>query len=126
MADAFQLQGSYAVKPLSSPLSFAPSILADINESRTLKAKQVADMSLASDAAAAVDFGGVANANIVVLKAVGGKVAAAITSADGVAQVIPFDSYLILMSESVPITAITLTRVAGTVTTVRVFLGEKA
>jgi hypothetical protein len=39
---------------------------------------------------------------------------------------VPFDSYWILMSEASPITALSLTRTAGTVTTCRVFLAEKA
>ncbi len=126
MADSFKLQGSYAVSPLTSPLSFAPSVLADINESRTLKAKQVTEHTLDADAPVNVDFGGVVNANVITLKAVGGKVRARFTSADGSQQSVPFDTYFILMSESVPVTAIDLTRVAGTATTVRVFLGEKA
>lgn len=126
MADSFKLTGGYEVTPLSNPLSFAASIAAPINEARTMKAKTLTDVLLDADAPEAVAFGDVANANVVILKAIGGKVTAAITSADGNAQAIPFDTYLILMSETVPVTAITLTRVAGTETTVRVFLAEKA
>lgn len=126
MADSFKLLGSYETLPLGSPLSFAPSIVAQINEQRTLKAKHVQDVELTADAPAAVSFGGVASAHVVVLKAVGGKVRARLTSPDGIQQAVPFDTYLILMSESVPVTALDLTRVAGTATSVRVFLGEKS
>jgi hypothetical protein len=126
MADAFKLIGSYQADPLNNPISFAASVIAQINESKQIQAKQVTDVNLLTDAAAPVSFGGVVNAHIVILKAVGGKVTARVTSADGSAQAVPFDTYWILMSESVPITALTLTRVAGTSTTVRVFLAEKA
>lgn len=125
MADSFKLTGSYDVSPLTSSLSFAPSITAPINEPRTLQSKMLGDIALEADAARAVQFGDVANANLIILKATG-KVTARITSADGTSQAIPFDTYLILMSETVPVTAITLTRVPGTETIVKVFLGENA
>ena len=126
MADTFKLSGSYDVAPLGSSLSFAPTGTAAISESRGIKAKEVSELLLSVDTPVAVPFGGVANANIVILKAVGGKVRARFTSADGSLQSIPFDTYLILMSETVPVTVIDLTRVAGTETTVRVFLGENS
>lgn len=125
MADAFKLIGGYSVTPLGSALSFAPLMEATINEPKSIKAKQVSEQVLAADAPVAVDFGGVVNAHVVILKATG-KVRARVTSADGAAQSIPFDTYLILMSDSVPVTAVDLTRVAGAETTVRVFLAEKA
>lgn len=126
MADSFKLVGSYDVQPLSNPLSFAASITAPINEARTIDAKVLTDVLLAADAPESVAFGDVTNANIVILKAIGGPVVARITSAAGALKEVPFDTYLILMSETVAITAITLTRAPGTETTVRVFLAEKA
>lgn len=126
MSDSFKLTGSYEVTPQGNPLSFAPGIAAAINEAKTLAAKEICELALNADAPVAVPFGGVVNANVVILKSTGGKVKARVTSADGAQQSVPFDTYFILMSESVPITAIDLTRVAGTVTTVRVFLAEKA
>lgn len=126
MPDAFKLTGSYEATPLSNPLSFAPSVVAPINESKQVKAKEVGEVLLSTDSPVAVAFGGVVNANIIILKAIGGKVRARLTSTDGSTQAVPFDTYLILMSDSVAVTAIDLTRVAGTETTVRVFLAEKA
>ncbi len=125
MADAFKLSGGYTVSPLGSVLSFAPSLEAVIDEPKTIKAKQVSDPILILDAARTVDFGGVVNAHIVILKATG-KCEARLTSAAGASQVVSFDTYFILMSDTVPVTAITLTRAAGVSTTVRVFLAEKA
>lgn len=126
MADSFKLLGSYETVPLGNPLSFAPNVVAQISEGKTLKAKQIADLTLEVDTPVVVPFGGVVNAHVLLIKATGGKVKARFTSADGALQSVPFDTYFILMSEAVPITAIDLTRVAGTVTSVRVFLGEKS
>jgi hypothetical protein len=125
MADAFKLLGGYTVTPLGSALSFAPSLEAVIDEPKSIKAKELSELLIIADPAVSVPFGGVLNAHIVLLKATG-KCEARITSAAGAAQVVAFDTYLILMSDSVPVTAITLTRVAGVDTTVRVFLAEKA
>lgn len=126
MSDAFKLLGSYEFTPLTQPSSFAQSTTAPVSESVTVSAKMSTDVTLTTDSPTVVPFGGVTNAHIVILKSTGGKVRARVTSADGSAQAIPFDTYWILMSDSVPITAIDLTRVAGTETTVRVFLATKA
>lgn len=126
MSDSFRLTGGYTVTPQSAPLSFAQTAEATIDESVTLSAKTTTDVLLTVDTPVAVNFGGVTVANVVILKAVGGKVTARLTSADGTSQSVPFDTYLILMNDAVPITAIDLTRVAGTSTIVRVFLGDKA
>jgi hypothetical protein len=126
MADAFKFNGSYETDPLGSATSFAATVIANINEARTLVHKQLSDIDLTVDAPVAIAFGGVTNAHAVLLKATGGKVKARLTSADGATQSIPFDSYLIVFSEAVPFTAIDLTRVAGVTTSVRAFLGEKS
>jgi hypothetical protein len=125
MADQFVLSGSYTVTPLSLT-SLDPSLATTIDEPLSLKSKQFSDITLSVDTPVAVPFGTVVNAHVVILKALGGKVKARITSADGSTQAIPFDTFLILMSQTVPITAIDLTRVLATATTVKVFLGEKA
>jgi len=126
MADSFSLAGGYTVSPQGDPLSFAPFVEAQINESVTLQKKLVRESRLTVDGPIAVSFDTITNAHIIILKAVGGKCRARFTSADGATQAIPFDTYLITMSEQVPITALDLTRVNGIDTTVRIFIGEKA
>jgi hypothetical protein len=126
MADSFKLLGSYEVAPQGSQLSFAPQVIAQISETRTLVRKLISDVQLTADPIEPVDFGGVVSAHVLELKATGGKVLATITTADGVAQVIPVDSSLILICDESPVTALSLTRKTGIPTTVRVFLGEKA
>lgn len=125
MSDQFSLSGSYTVTPQGSP-SLDPTLSTVIDEPLSLQSKQLLDMSLGVDTAVPVPFGTVVNAHVIVLKTLGGKVKARITSADGAVQSIPVDTFVILMSQSVPITAIDLTRVAATATDVKVFLGEKA
>lgn len=126
MADQFVLSGGYTITPLGGVPSLDPNIDAPIDESLVLGKKYVDTIRLTSDVAVDVEFGGVSNAHLVILKAIGGKVRARITSADGSQQSIPFDSYLILMSMQVPITAIDLLRYPATQIEVRVTLGERA
>jgi len=126
MAYRFQLSGGYTMTPLGSGLSFVPNVDAPIDETTQLTKKMVDTVTLDVDAPVSVGFGGVANANIVLLKVTyGASVRARITSAAGVEQSIPFDTYLILMSMENPITAIDLTRTPATETEVEVILGEQ-
>lgn len=125
MADQFAFTGSFDLTPLGGDTSFQPSFSTPINETSVLKAKRLDDVTLTSDSPTAVAFGGVVNANIVSLKC-DNKVTALITSADGTSQAVPVDPYFVLQSRSVPVTAISLTRVAGIETRVEVSLGEIA
>lgn len=126
MADQFVLSGSYTTTPLGGEPSFDPNIDAPINEPVQLIKKRVDTISLDVDTPVNVDLGGLSQAHIVMLKAVGGSsVRVRLTSADGALQSIPFDTYLVLMSMAKPITAIDLTRTPATPTDVRVFLGQE-
>lgn len=126
MADIFQLLGSYATSPTSGVPSGSVGVEAAVDERVALQKKASADYELAADAPEAVDFCGLSAANVLVVKTIGGKVRIRVTSADGATQAFPVDSFLVLMSAAVPITAVDLTRVSGVSTTVRVFLGQSA
>lgn len=67
----------------------------------------------------------VAGAHVLVVKPVGGKVRVRISTTDGATQAMPVDSYLCLISESVPVTAIDFTRLSGVTTTIKLFMAEK-
>lgn len=60
-------------------------------------------------------------ANVASLSTSGGKVKASLSSTDGSGQAVPVDPTLLVRSDSVAITAITVTRVPGSGQTPRVF-----
>lgn len=127
MADRFSLQGSYTVMPLSPQASADFDVIAPIAENEILDEKTAVSLNMTGDSPLAVPFGSVANAHVVIIKVVSGlKVVATITTADGTAQTVPVDTFLAIVAEGSPVTALTLTRTPATLTQVRVFLGQKA
>jgi len=128
MSDIFKVHGDYTSEPASScSASGSPTVSAPIDEVLSLKrSPTLAEYELTADAVQAVAFGPATNAHVILIKTVGGKVTARLTSADGATQAIPVDSFMLVISESVPFTALDLTRVSGVTTTVKVLLGEKA
>jgi hypothetical protein len=126
LADNFTLEGFWRSEPKVAALvaSGCPTFQTPLSETVLLAKKQFADVALDLDAVEVVPFGDVTNAHVVMIKATK-KVIARLTSADGALQVVPVDTILHLISESVPYTAIDLQRVAGQATSVKVYLGEK-
>lgn len=128
MADQAKLIGTLTVDPLSGQPSGCPSVDIPIEELLQLQRPgHVTQVDLDTDAPKAVNFGDLAQAELVYIRAFGGKVKVDVTSADGAAQAVPVDPTLILFASREPITALDLTRVAGAGTTVKVkvLLGEK-
>lgn len=127
MYDIFRLQGTYSSEPSSASCgSTAATVYGLLSEVVGLTNKSVWASTLAADAPAAVNLGGLSNVHVLVLRAVGGKVRVRLTSTDGSQQSVPVDGLLVVVSLSVPITAIDVTRVAGVETQVDVFMGERA
>lgn len=130
MSDLFNLTGSYNTQPASGAPSADPQVVSTaISESMELALKDLGEYSLTTDSPVDVDFGGLGatGANLVFVKVTsGGKVKLALTSTDGSLQGIPVDGYFQLITNSVAITAAQLTRTPGTLTTVKVFLGQAA
>jgi hypothetical protein len=125
MSSVFRLLGSYTADPAGSS-SLQSAVGTPLDVTADLAAKHVDEIELDSDATVGVAFGGLDSAEIVILEAIGSKVVARLTSADGAVQSIPVDPLLILISKGAPITAIDLTRKAGEASTVGVFLGSAA
>ena len=125
MADNFTLSGFWRSVPSTTGISASgcPTFNTPISEKVLLKLKQFSDVVLDTDAVEPVGFGEVVNAHVIMIKA-SGKVTVRLTSAEGATQIIPVDTVLQLISESVPYTAIDLQRVVGQATSVKVFLGE--
>lgn len=69
-----------------------------------------------------VSFGDLETASLVIIEAIGGKVRARLTSADGDDSPIPVDPVIWILSRSVPYTALDLTRAAGLTSDVRVLI----
>lgn len=125
MASTFRLTGSVTLTSSEGVRSGELFPQGTLIETLGLKRKHLDDIELSADAPVDVSFGGLTNAHVVILKALGGKVRARLTSADGAAQSVPVDPLCILLAGKVPITAIDLTREAGVSTTISIFLGER-
>ena len=126
MTDTFKLSGDYTTDQATGVSSGVAQLAAQIAETVSLVRKSVQRISLGVDTAVTVDLCGLTKVNVLVIKTIGGKVRLRTTSADGTDQAVPVDSFFTLITESVELTALDLTRVAGTVTTVELFMGEKA
>jgi hypothetical protein len=126
MADSYLLSGSWTVTPnAGGDVSGCPEIITPINETLQLGQKQLFETTLTADAPVVVDFGGVTDAAVLFVSC-NRKVRVRVTSSDGTDQAIPVDDLLQVISKTVFITALDLTRVTGQDTKVKVFLGERA
>jgi hypothetical protein len=133
VADAYTFIADATVAPISGGFSSGIAALdVPLNEALTLSVKSSQVVELISDAAATVQLPGPTStnpsaplANVVVIKVVGPRVKAAITTADGASQIVPVDPLFVLHTTTVsPITALTLTRTPGNDTFVHLFLGQ--
>lgn len=126
MASTFALTGTYqAVPPLNMP-SGDPLITAPIDERQSLTLETAGQLLLSVDGATALPFGGLSSASVVCVKVTGGNCKLRLTSAAGTAQVVPVDSFAVLMSGAEPFTAATVERPAGVNVFVKYFLGQRA
>lgn len=126
MSTDFSLQGRWQATPKLASVSASgcPTIGAQFAEGIILAKRHYTEPTLDADAVEAVSFGDVTSAHVVLIKS-DKKVTVRLTSVEGAIQIVPVDTLLYLISESVPYTAIDLTRVAGQSTTVKILLGEK-
>lgn len=87
--------------------------------------KAVLEYQLSSNTPVAVTLpaGGV---NVVYVYATGGPVSVTVTSTAGTAQVSPADPMFFATSQSVPITALTITRLSSAITDVSVFYAQQS
>lgn len=125
MADLFSIQGSYSAVPGSGAPSADPYITAPLDEKLMLSTEVASQVTLTGDDPVTLSMGGLSAVNVLVIKALGGKVRVQISSADGLLQSIPVDSFLALVSASANITSVTVTRSPAVTTVVKYFLGQK-
>lgn len=124
MSDTFRLQGTFQSIPILGSPSAQPRVESPISETAQLTNRELGQYTLTSDSAQVVSLGGLSEANVIIIKAVGGKIRVRLTSADGSQQAIPVDSFLALISLTEPYTAIDITRTPATETIVSTFLGQ--
>jgi hypothetical protein len=123
--DTFTLEASLSSEPASAG-SGDPTVLASLLEAMLVDDSKTLRLTLSSDAPLSIPFDTLVSAAVVFVRASGGKVRVRVTSADGVTQALPADPLLLVLSRSVPFTALDLTRVPGTLTTVTVYLAQRA
>jgi hypothetical protein len=126
MSKVFALTGAYSATPASGSPSADPIVTAALDERQMLATLQYSQLTLNADTPVVLPLGGLTSANVVIVKCVGGKIRVRITSADGSQQAVPVDTFLALISASVPMTAVDVTRTPGVQTVIRYFLGQKA
>lgn len=126
LAETLVLNGQLSVTP-SPACGCDPSLatIIQLAESMSIAAKLATAFVVPSDAAFPIDLTTVPAVNVLFIS-VTAKVMLTITTADGTAQTIPVDPLMILFTSSVPITALSITRVSGTDTTVSLVLGDEA
>lgn len=126
MADTLKFTGDLMTTPAVGAPSGRASVRVPFDEVLSLTgALPVATYELTSDSPQAVAFGGLADVAFVMVRLVsGGRVRVRLTSAEGSAQAVPVDEFLILKSRRSPFTAMDLTRDAGVASVVEVFLGK--
>jgi hypothetical protein len=122
----YKLAGSYTTEPAQGNPSGKTSDSAFINEVMFLSTKTTCELFLTDNNPLDVPFGGVVEANVVMLKSVGGPIEVKITSELGTEQIIPVDGFFQLITISKPVSQISVTRLTSANTLVNVFLGEKA
>lgn len=120
-----ELNGSLSLKPPVGSPSGQPSVIATFLEKVSLERQLVANYTLSGDTAVSVTLTPLTGVNFLMVKASGGELRVRITSTDGSTQAIPVDSLLVLISNTVDITAIDLLREAGIQTEVFLVLGQK-
>lgn len=128
MSSTFVLAGTYQAMPSYGMASGDPLITAPIDERLTLALELASQVVLAPGEALSLPFGGLSSAAVVVLKVTGGAIKAVLTSAVGVAQAVPVDTFALLMSSTQPFIDVNVENESGALGPVNVkfFLGQRA
>lgn len=124
MSEVARLQGSLTSTPTYLPNGQA-RVTIPLDESLSCSNSLSTTVNLTSNSVYEVPLGALANVNVLMIRATGGKIRVRITSTDGTHQSIPTD-FLLLYTRTVSITAVDLMRTAETSTVVSVYMGDKA
>ena len=125
MAEKLQFVGLLESAPFAATGQGA-KFTANFDERMTLDHSLATSFELDGDAPVSIPFGALTEVNVIYVRTVGGKVRLRATSADGTAQAFPVDPYCVILSASVGITALDVTRVPATPTVVTILIGKKS
>lgn len=125
MAQQLTIEGALVISEAVGDYQGQSQVTNTIAEKMSILQYQNTVYVLSSDSAQTVALGALSEINVLQIRVVGNKVRVRITSTDGTTQAIPVDSFLCIVSDSVSITAVDLTRTAGSETTVYVTICQK-
>lgn len=126
MAEVFKVSGECTSRAIQGNPSGYPNLTIPLDERMNLEASVVGTYVLTSNTAVSVDFGNLDEVNAITVRSTGGKVRVRLTSSDGSAQAVPVESLFVLITSTVGITAVDLTRETGVEISVSVFLGKRS
>ena len=122
----FKFLASYILGPQDDATQGDPDAGVSIEQLMYLADATVGgSYALAVDSPVPVSLGGLSGVSALILTSTS-KCTVRLTSAAGTQQLVPMDSILVLLSQTVPFTAIDLIRPAGIPVTVKVFLGSSS
>ncbi len=124
MQDTFKLDGHYSIRPPinSTTLSGDMSIESDLHEELALTLKYSQLLQLTVDGPQVINMGGITSAALLIVKS-DFPISLILTSILGVA-VVPVDKFIAMITSTQPITALSVQRPTGLLTTVRLTLGQ--
>lgn len=125
MAQQLTIEGALVISEAVGDYQGQSQVTNTIAEKMSILQYQNTVYVLSADSAQTVALGALTEINVLQIRVVGNKVRVRITSSDGTTQAIPVDSFLCIVSDSVSITAVDLTRTAGSETTVYVTICQK-
>jgi hypothetical protein len=125
MAQQLTIEGALVIKEAVGDYQGQSQVTNTIAEKMSILQYQNTVYVLSADSAQTVALGALSAVNVLQIRVVGNKVRVRITSSDGTSQAIPVDSFLCIVTDSVSITAVDLTRTAGSETTVYVTICQK-
>lgn len=127
MAQAtLQLSGSYSLQPPSYPPSSAQQIGSPIQQTNYVKYWAALNVDLTTDGPIAIPFPpGMTLCHMLNFAVQGGSpIEMFLTSADGTLQAIPVDPQAILYMNNLPVTAISVQRTTGVLTTLTYLIAQ--
>lgn len=124
MADILNVQGAFTLSANTGLTRGSPTVLAQFAEQVAMLRKCETEYTLESDSAQSIPLNGLTGANFLYIFC-DAAVTLRITTADGATQAVPvFPLAMLLLPAAKPITAVTVQRVPGTVTVVKLVMAQ--